>query len=82
MSAISDKLKKIGKKDMNSKKSKLLRKLLKEQGIDPQHTLYIRQDLKVRDRAGNVRAHGNPPIKLDPNCGRAKYRRAKAIYNK
>jgi len=38
--------------------------------------------LKVRDRAGNVRAHGNPPIKLDPNCGRAKYRRAKAIYNK
>ena len=56
---------------MNLKKAKLLRKVLAKGGADWQDVKHV----QTNDRFGNL----SPTIFLDPKCGRAIYRRTKAM---
>ena len=61
----------VWRKTMNLKKAKLLRKVLATGGADWQDAKHV----QTKDRFGNLL----PTIFLDPKCGRAIYRRTKAL---
>jgi len=57
---------------MNGKKCKALRRTLKEKGFDWKQTKYQQEKLMYSNGE-----HPCPPIFLDPECGRALYRKNK-----
>ena len=61
----------VWRKTMNAKKVKLLRKVLATGGANWQDAKHV----QTKDRFGNLL----PTIFLDPKCGRAIYRRTKAM---
>ena len=56
---------------MNTKKVKMLRKVLKKGGADWREAKHV----QTNDRFGNL----SPTIFLDPQCGRAIYQRTKKV---
>ena len=60
---------------MNSKKAKLLRKVLKKGGVDWRQAKHVQRITK--DQQGNEQRDST--IFLDPKCGRALYRRSKRM---
>tara|TARA_R100001086_G_scaffold211077_1_gene127014 strand:- start:548 stop:751 length:204 start_codon:yes stop_codon:yes gene_type:complete len=60
---------------VNSKKARLLRKVLKKGGVDWRQAKHVQR--MNRDHQGNEQRE--PTIFLDPKCGRAIYRMSKRM---